>query len=116
MAKKKAAAPAQTATPEAETLPELETFPARLVYRRKEMRATQASVARAAGVDKSQLSRLENGMRAQGIEAATLIRLAKVLGCPVGWLAANEGQPGPVPVFREGQDRRNKPDRGKGEK
>jgi len=110
MAKKKAVEPTE------DLLPELETFPARLVYRRKEMRATQASVAKAAGVDKSQLSRLENGQRAQGIEAATLIRLAKVLGCPVGWLAANEGQPGPVPVFREGQDRRSKTQRSKGGK
>jgi transcriptional regulator with XRE-family HTH domain len=111
MAAKKKAAP--TETPELSELRELTTLPSRLIYLRDRMKATQASIAKAAGMDKGQLSRLENGHRVQGIEASTLIRLAKALGCPVGWLAADEGQPGPVPVFREGQDRRRKPDSGK---
>lgn len=78
-------------------------------YARERIPMTQTALARRAEMDKSQISRIEAGTAVEGIEAATLIRLARALGTPVGWLAADEGDPGPVPVFREGRDRRRKP-------
>lgn len=89
--------------------PELRTLPTRLRYARERAQMTQTALARKAAMDKSQISRIEAGEAADGIEAATIIRLARALGAPVGWLAADEGEPGPIPVFREGSDRRRKP-------
>jgi len=95
-------------------LPELATFPARLTYARERAGITKAALAKKLGVDAGAITRHEQGERAQGIEAATVIRLARELGVPVGWLAADEGNPGPPPVFREGGDRRRKTNSGKG--
>lgn len=89
--------------------PELLTLPTRLKYARERARMTQTALAKRAELDVSQVSRIEAGERASGIEAATIIRLAKALGAPVGWLAADEGEPGPIPIFRDGHDRRRKP-------
>lgn len=89
--------------------PELRTLPTRLRYARERIPMTQTALAKKAEMDKSQISRIEKGEASDGIEAATLIRLARALGTPVGWLAADEGDPGPVPLFREGVDRRRKP-------
>jgi transcriptional regulator with XRE-family HTH domain len=97
-------------------LPELATFPARLTYARERAGMTKLALAKALGVDPGAITRHEQGERAQGIEAATLIRLARELGVPVGWLAADEGQLPPAPVFREGHDRRRKPHRDQGSK
>lgn len=92
--------------------PELLTLPSRLTYARERGKLTKAAVAKAADMDAAQITRLEAGERAEGIEAATLIRLARALKVPVGWLAADEGEPGPVPVFREGGDGRSRIRRG----
>ena len=89
---------------------ELLTLPGRLKYARERARITRTALAEMSDIDISQISRLEKGERGLGVEAATIIRLAHALGVPVGWLAADEGDPGPVPVFREGRDRRRKPD------
>lgn len=93
-------------------LPELQTFPSRLTYARERGKLTKAALAKKAEMDPAQLTRFEDGDRIEGIEAATLIKLAKALEVPVGWLAADEGDPGPVPVFKEAGDRRRraKPD------
>jgi transcriptional regulator with XRE-family HTH domain len=93
---------------------ELITFPTRLKYARERAEVSMTALAAKADLAASQISRWEAGERAGGVEAATIIRLARALGVPVGWLAADEGDPGPVPVFREGRDRRRKPRGGKG--
>lgn len=87
---------------------ELETFPTRLKYARERAGLTQTALAKKTQIDISQISRWESGERFEGIELATAIRLAHALGQPVGWLAADEGQPA-IPVFREPTDRRRKP-------
>jgi transcriptional regulator with XRE-family HTH domain len=92
-------------------VPELATFPTRLKYARESAQLTKTKLSELSGVDIPRLTRFEKGVRFEGVEAATLIRLARALGQPVGWLAANEGQSA-VPVFREPTDRRRKP-RGK---
>ncbi len=97
-------------------LPELAGFPARLTYARERAKITKAKLAELIGVDPGAITRHEQGERAQGIEAATIIRLARELGVPVGWLAADEGQLGPPPVFREGGDKRRKPKSAEGAK
>lgn len=91
--------------------PELLGLPTRLRYARERAQMTQTALAKRAGIDLSQVSRIEGGERSEGIETATVIKLARALGAPVGWLAADEGEPGPIPVFREGRDRRRKPGR-----
>lgn len=96
------------------TPPELEHLGERIRFQRKRSRLTARALATRAGMTPGTISRLEKGERIAGIEAATVIRLANALGCPVGWLAADEGDPGPVPVFREAGDRRRKPESGKG--
>lgn len=88
--------------------PELKTLPSRLRYARERIPMTARALAEKSGIDASQISRIETGKASEGIEAATLIRLARALGTPVGWLAADEGDPGPVPVFREAGDRRRR--------
>jgi len=88
--------------------PELLTLPSRITYARERGKLTKAALAKAAGMDAPAITRLEAGERSEGIEAATLIRLARALQVPVGWLAADEGEPGPVPVFRESGDRRRR--------
>jgi transcriptional regulator with XRE-family HTH domain len=100
----------------APSLPELTTLPGRLVFARG--MSTQKFIAEKAGMSPSQLTRYEHGEGVQGIEAATVIKLANALGVPVGWLAAQEGGPPTVPIFREGQDgrRKAKPDDPKGSK
>lgn len=90
-------------------LPELQTFPSRLTYARERGKLTKAALAKKADMDPAQLTRWEDGERVDGMEAATLIRLARALVVPVGWLAADEGEPGPVPVFREAGDKRRRP-------
>jgi transcriptional regulator with XRE-family HTH domain len=91
-------------------LPELQTLPGRLKYARERAGLTGAALAMAAEMDPSQVSRLEGDERLAGVEAATIIRLARALGVPVGWLAADEGPlPPKIPVFRETDGRRRKP-------
>lgn len=91
--------------------PEINTFPTRLRYARERANLTRTALASKAKMGLPQYSRIESGERSEGIELTTVIRLAQALGTPVGWLAADEGEPGPVPVFREGSDRRRKPNR-----
>ena len=98
---------AKKSTPKPE-VSELKTFPARLTYARTRGKLTKSALADKALMDISQLTRLEQGERVDGIEAATIIRLARALKVPVGWLAADEGDPGPVPVFRESGDKRRR--------
>lgn len=81
--------------------PELLTLPGRLKYARERAGMTGAALAQAAQIDPAQVSRFENAERLTGVEAATLIRLARALGVPVGWLAADEGGLPPAPIFRE---------------
>jgi transcriptional regulator with XRE-family HTH domain len=88
--------------------PELLSLGTRLRYARERQRLTAAAVAESAQIDPGQLSRYENGERTGGIEVATVIALARALGVPVGWLAADEGALPPVAVFREKSDRRRK--------
>jgi transcriptional regulator with XRE-family HTH domain len=90
------------------TPPELLTLPSRITYARERGNLTKAALAKAAGMDAPAITRLEQGERSEGIEAATLIRLARALKVPVGWLAADEGDPGPVPIFREAGDKRRR--------
>lgn len=90
-------------------LPELQTLASRLTYARERGKLTKRALAEKAEMDISQLTRFEQGERIDGIEAATVIRLARALKVPVGWLAADEGEPGPVPVFREAGDGRRRP-------
>lgn len=89
-------------------IPELSSFPTRLKYARERAGLTQTALAEMTGIDISQISRWERGDRVDGMQIATIIRLARALGQPTGWLAADEGQPA-VPVFREPTDRRRKP-------
>ena len=91
--------------------PELLTLPSRITYARERGKLTKAALAKAAGMDAPAITRLEQGERAEGVEAATIIRLARALKVPVGWLAADEGEPGPVPIFRESGDRRRRGDK-----
>ena len=88
--------------------PELKTLPGRVTYARERLGMTMTELATQLDVPLSTMSRLESGERIDGIEAATLIRLARALGVPVGWLAANEGAPPAtdIPVFREPPKRR----------
>jgi transcriptional regulator with XRE-family HTH domain len=88
---------------------ELTTLATRLKYARERAGLTATAVAARADLDLSQVSRYEKGERVEGIEAATVIRLARALGVPVGWLAADEGTLPPIPVFEEGSDRRRRP-------
>lgn len=90
------------------TPPELLTLPTRVKYARERGKMTMKALALRAEMDPSQITRLEAGDNQEGIEAATLIRLARALGVPVGWLAADEGEPGPVPVFRNVTDKRRR--------
>lgn len=88
--------------------PELLTIATRIKYARERGNMTMRALAEKADVDPSQVTRWEKGERADGIEAATVIRLARALGVPVGWLAADEGDAGPPPTFREGGDKRRR--------
>jgi len=96
---------------------ELLTLPTRLKYARERINMTQAALAKRADMDPGQVSRLEKGERGAGIEVAIVIRLARELGVPVGWLAADEGDLPEAPkgptVFSEDSDRRRKPRGGK---
>jgi transcriptional regulator with XRE-family HTH domain len=69
---------------------------------------TQTALAKKSSVTLPQISRIENGENFAGVEAATIIRLARALGAPVGWLAADEGELGQIPIFHEGRDKRRK--------
>jgi transcriptional regulator with XRE-family HTH domain len=89
-------------------LVELEGFPRRLRLARQLANLSQEKLAEAAGLDKGQISRFESGERVAAAHMATIIKLARALGQPTGWLAAEEGQPA-IPVFREPTDRRRKP-------
>lgn len=81
--------------------PELLTLPSRLKYARERIGMTGVALAQASGLDPAQISRFEKAERLTGVEAATLIKLARALGVPVGWLAADEGTLPPAPIFRE---------------
>lgn len=85
---------------------ELESFPTRLRYAREKAGLTKRALADRSGVDIGQLSRWERSERGVRITVETLLRLARALGQPVGWLAADEGHP--VPVIREVTDRRRR--------
>lgn len=82
---------------------ELLTLGSRLRYARDHRDMKQNELARLSKVDAAQLSRLESGQSGAGVEAATIIRIARALNVSVGWLLADEGQPTPPepPVFRE---------------
>jgi transcriptional regulator with XRE-family HTH domain len=100
----------KTTAPPPPELPELKLIGGRVRQRREESGLTVTALAKKANMDKSQISRLESGDAREGIRVDTLLRIARVLGAPVGWIIANEGQPGPVPIFEDGQDgRRRKP-------
>lgn len=98
------------------TIPaKLAKLPTRVTYARGRVSMTKTKLAELAGMSPSQITRLEEGSVKEGIAAATLIRLADALGVNVGWLVADEGDPGPIPVFRDvGDKRRRKPDGDKG--
>lgn len=83
-------------------------FPTRLKYARERAGLTQGALAERSGIDKSQISRWETQSRGEALTVENLLRLAKALGQPVGWLAADEGQPA-IPVIRENTDRRRRP-------
>src|SRR5688572_3233019 len=87
---------------------ELVTLPGRLKYARERAGLSVRLLGELADMDPGQVSRIETGERAVGIEAATLLRLAHALGVPFGWLGADEGTLPPAPVFREPSDRRRK--------
>lgn len=89
-------------------LVELEGFPRRLRLARQLANLSQEKLAELAGMDKGQISRFEAGERVASAHMATVIKLARALGQPTGWLAAEEGKP-VVPVFSEPTDRRRKP-------
>ncbi len=94
---------------------ELATFPEKLKLARKEAGLTLTALSEKTGIDTSQLSRFERGERLDGIQMATVIRLARALGRPTGWFAGDDAH-APIPVFREpgppsGTDRRSKPRR-----
>lgn len=90
------------------------TFPTRLKLARENAGLTKLELSKRTGIDKSQLTRWEQGARFDGVQLATIVKLAQALGQPLGWLAANEGQPAPAAlVFRESTDRRRKANRDK---
>lgn len=91
--------------------PQIETLPERIKQARKDAKLTMSAVAKKMGVDPSQVTRWEAGERKEGIELATVLRLASALGCNDAWLATGRGDRGPIPVFTEaGDKRRRKPD------
>ena len=47
---------------------------------RLQLRATQAQIAKKAGMTQAELSRLENGLLPKGVMYSTLARLSRVLG------------------------------------
>lgn len=108
--------PKRTAKPAPPPPEELLSLPERIRYARKRAGFSQKELAARSSVSESQLSRYESSERVEGVEAATLIRLARALGVPVGWLVADEGDAGPIPVFTEPPrgDGRRKPNRDKG--
>jgi transcriptional regulator with XRE-family HTH domain len=97
--------PKSKADPE---LVELAGFPRRLRLARNLANLSQEKLAELAGLDKGQISRFESGERVAAAHMATIIKLARALGQPTGWLAADEGKPA-VPVFTQPTDRRRKP-------
>lgn len=99
------AVPKKTARPVPE---EIETLPERIGLARKRARLTRSAVAKKMDVAPSQVTRWENGERKEGIELATVLRLAKALGCDPAWLATDKGEPGPVPHFAEAGDKRRR--------
>ncbi len=102
--------PKKTARPVPE---EIETLPERIGLARKRAKLTRSAVAKKMEVHPSQVTRWEAGERKEGIELATVLRLAKALGCDPAWLATDKGEPGPIPHFAEaGDKRRRKPDGG----
>lgn len=90
-----------------EPQPELETFATRLKYARDRAGLTQTALSERSGIDKTQINRWESQARGTGLTVEKLLKLAKALGQPVGWLAADEGQPA-IPVIREQTDRRRR--------
>lgn len=93
---------------------ELTTLPGRLKYARERCAMTQTALAKLAGLDLSQVAASMPSTRSPLSIRDTIIRLARALQVPVGWLAADEGDPGPVPTFPEpvtpiGDRRRRKP-------
>jgi DNA-binding XRE family transcriptional regulator len=91
--------------------PQLKTLPKRITQAREDAGLTKTAVAEKMGVAPSQVTRWENGERKEGIELATVLRLAEALGCNDGWLATGRGDRGPIPVWTGGGDkRRRKPD------
>ncbi len=91
---------------ESEVPIEIQTFPTRLKYAREKKGLTKQALAERSGIDIGQITRWEASERGVGITVETLLKLAKALGQPVGWLAADEGQA--VPVIREVTDGRRR--------
>lgn len=65
-------------------------FPSRLSEAIEEDGRPDREIAEAADVDAGGLSRWKRGQRFQGIDAASVVRVAKALGVRVGWLLAGE--------------------------
>ncbi len=86
--------------------PELKLIGDRIRLRRKEAGLTVTALAEKANMDKGQVSRIESGE--QSLRVETVLRLAGVLHTKVGWIIANEGEPGPVPIFKDGHDKRRR--------
>lgn len=93
---------------------ELEDIGKRVKEARRLKEMSQVALATEVGVGQTYLSRIEAGKRQ--LSLAVLVRIAKALGQPIGWIAANES-PGPVaraPVNWDQRDQRRKRDpRGK---
>jgi transcriptional regulator with XRE-family HTH domain len=93
-------------------LQEVETLPARIQYAMDRIGFTAATLSERSGIHPSQISRLRDGTRASNVALPSIIKLARALDVPVGWLAANEGPLPAAPTFRQSTDRRrrDKPD------
>lgn len=70
------------------------TIGARIAAQRHKQSMTQAGLARLAGLARSSLASIEHGERNMGIEV--LIRIAEILGVPVGVLLGEEPDPDDV--------------------
>lgn len=69
---------------------EVATLGTRLKYARELRKLSQGELAERSGVDQGLISKLERKRRG-GLDADTVVRLARGLGVPVGWLLASEG-------------------------
>lgn len=68
---------------------------------------TRRKLADITGIDAPRITRLEQGLRVQGMGVATTIRLARALNVSLSWLVLDEGEIGPV-ILRDPGDGRRK--------